>query len=93
MYRKIKLHYPTATVIEATLRAHLPAKPGDIVVVFDPTSTYIGNITILSEIDDSCPFNARFVAPVTPDPSCVLFHWTYAYKVPEGYASVEAQND
>ena len=82
---KIKLYYPTAIVIEATLRKHLPAKPGDIVLVFDPASMYISNITILYAIDtDRC--DMPFKAPIAPD-SNDIFNWTYAYKVPEGYAS------
>ena len=89
---KIKLHYPTAIVIEATIRGHLPAKPGDIVVVFDPSSTCIGNITKLVSIDGGYPTNAQFIAPISIDDSRV-YHWTYAYKVPEGYASVDYQND
>lgn len=88
--RKIKLHYPTATVIEATLRGHLPPKPRDIVLVFDPYSTFIQNITILVTIDGGS--DRPFVAPVSIDDDKV-FNWTYAYKVPEGYASVETSND
>ena len=89
--RKIKLNYPTATVIEATLRGHLPPKPRDIVLVFDPNSVAIGNITMLMSIDTG---NERmpFVAPVQID-SDRIFNWAYAYKVPEGYANVETSND
>lgn len=88
---KIKLHYPTATVIEVTLRGHIPPKPGDIVLVFDPHSIYIGNITILVSIDGGRD-DAPFVAPCNLSDERV-HNWTYAYKVPEGYASVEAPND
>lgn len=89
--RKIKLHYPTATVIEATLRGHLPPKPGDIVLVFDPYSTFIQNITILVTIDNGNPNCRPFRAPVSINDD-ELFDWTYAYKVPEGYASVETSD-
>ena len=91
MHKKIKLHYPIVIVIEATLRGHLPPKPGDIVLVFDINSSYISNITILSSIDAETT-DAPFVAPIRVDGDNT-FHWTYAYKVPEGYASVEATND
>lgn len=91
MFRKIKLHYPTVTVIEATLRGHLPPKPGDVVLVFDLNSSYISNITILFAIDVDAT-DTPFVAPIRVDGGNT-FHWTYAYKVPEGYASVETAND
>jgi len=91
MPRKIKFHYPTATVIEATLRLHLPPQPLDIVLVFDPTSMIIGNITMLVSIDTGNEQHP-FVAPVQID-SDRIFNWAYAYKVPEGYASVETSND
>ena len=90
--RKIKLHYPKATVIEATLRGHLPPKSGDIVLVFDPYSSYISNITILSAIDLDNDIGHQFMAPVAQD-EARIYSWTYAYKVPEGYASVETTND
>lgn len=90
--RTIKLHYPKATVIEATLRGHLPPKPGDIVLVFDPYSTYISNITILAAVYPDNDIGHQFAAPVAPgEPR--IYRWTYAYKVPEGYASVETTND
>ena len=92
MPKKIKLHYPTATTIEATIQLRLPPKPGDIVLIFDPNSTYIGNFTILAAIDDDSPNCMRFRAPVSID-GTAIFSWTYAYKVPEGYASVETSND
>jgi hypothetical protein len=85
---KIKFNYPIATVIEATLRLHLPAQPLDVVLVFDPDSISIGNITRLVSIDTGYP-RQQFVAPVRIDENRI-FHWTYAYKVPEGYVSVEA---
>lgn len=88
---KIKLNYPIATVIEATLRGHLPPKPGDIVLVFDQDSLYIGNFTALRAIDDDNS-TGRFMAPMTIHGS-IIYGWTYAYKVPEGYASVETTND
>lgn len=89
---KIKLHYPTAVVLEATLRLHLPPKPGDIVLVLDDYSAYIGNFTILAKIDDGNPNTMRFQAPITID-DIKIYYWTHAYKVPEGYASVETSND
>ena len=91
MHKKINLYYPIVTVIEATLRGHLPPKPGDIVLVFDTNSSYISNITILSAIDVDAT-HRPFVAPIRLDGDNT-FHWTYAYKVPEGYASVETTND
>lgn len=89
---KIKLHYPTATAIEATLRLRLPPSPGDIVLVFDPNSTYLGNFTILAAIDNNSPAGMPFRAPMTID-GTKIYSWTYAYKIPEGYASVETSND
>ena len=105
----IKLHYPTATVIEATIRKQLPPKPGDIVLVFDPSSIFIGNITILLAIVDDNPIGMSFEAPesqifdynrngmryATPaTPTDEQdLYWTCAYKVPEEYASVETSND
>lgn len=105
----IKLHRPTGTVIADTLSRQLPPKPGDIVIVFDPTSTFIGNITILLAIDSDNPIGKQFEAPVTifhndnpigmrfvapTNPSDEhIYYWAYAYKVPEGYASVETTND
>ena len=89
---KIKLHYPNATVTEATLRKRLSPKPGDIVMVFDPHSVTISNFTILSSIENDPETAERFIAPMFADTD-TLFRWTYAYKVPEGYASVEASND
>lgn len=91
MYKKIKLHYPKTTVIEATLRGHLPPKPGDIVLVFGREDVYLGNITILVSIDGGNELTP-FIAPVSLSDSHV-HHWTYAYRVPEGYASVETAND
>lgn len=91
MPRNIKLNYPLATVVEATLRGHLPPKPGDIVLVFDPDSVYIGNFTVLSAIDDN-NLTGRFMASMTIR-GTKIYGWTYAYKVPEGYASVETTND
>lgn len=87
---KIKLHYPTGDVLATTLHKQLVPQPGDIVVVFDSTSVFIGNITILSKIDASNP-NMPFVASL--DESEHTYNWTYAYKVPEGYAHVETSND
>ena len=84
---KIKLHYPTGDVLAETVRKQLVPQPGDIVVVFDPVSTFIGTISILDKIDDDNP-KMPFVAPL--DKPEQTFHWTYAYKVPDGYASVEA---
>lgn len=92
MYRKIKFHYPLATVVEATIRGHLPPKPGDVVMVFDPNSVVINNFTILVSIDNGYPTGERFIAPISLSDSYV-HHWTYAYRVPEGYASVETSND
>lgn len=92
MPRKIKLHYPNAIVLEATLRGHLPPKPGDIVLVFDPNSTYISNFTILVSIDGGNELDKPFIAPPSLGADHV-YNWTYAYKVPEGYASVETTND
>ena len=92
MPRKIKLHYPTAVVIETTIRLHLPPKPGDIALVFDPESTYLGNFTILAAIDDDNSNSMRFQAPISINDTDI-YNWTYAYKVPEGYASVETSND
>lgn len=88
---KIKLHYPMATVIEATIRRHLPPKPGDIVLVFDPDSIYIGNFTVLAAIENDNP-TGQFRAPMTIR-GTEIYGWAYAYKVPEGYASVETSND
>ena len=84
---KIKLHYPTGDVLAETVRKQLVPQPGDIVVVFDPVSIFIGTISVLDKIDDDNP-KMPFVAPI--DEPGQTFHWTYAYKVPEGYASVEA---
>lgn len=92
MRRKIKFNYPLATVVEATIRGHLPPKPGDVVMVFDPNSVVINNFTILVSIDNGYPTRERFIAPISPRADEVL-HWTYAYRVPEGYASVETSND
>lgn len=89
---KIKLHYPIATAIETTIRLHLPPKPGDIVLVFDPDSIFIGNFTVLSAIDNDSPCGMQFRAPITIN-GTKIYHWTYAYKVPEGYANVETSND
>lgn len=89
---KIKLHYPNAIVIEATLREHLSPTPGDIVLVFDPNSICINTFTILNSISDEDAGEGRFVAPFLTEPTKLL-NWTYAYKVPEGYASVETSND
>ena len=102
----IKLHYPTASVICETIRKRLTPKPGDIVLVFDPNSIFIGNITVLLGIDKDNPIGMpfevpetavhndnpngmRFVAPATPTDE-QIHYWTFAYKVPEEYASVEA---
>lgn len=87
---KIKLHHPTGDVLAETIRRQLVPRPGDIVVVFDPASIFVSNITILSQIDNSNPA-MPFMAPIDEDGD--IFRWTYAYKVPEGYASVEASND
>lgn len=92
MYRKIKFHYPLATVVEATLRGHLPPKPGDVVMVFDPDSICINNFTILVSIDGGDEMGMPFIAPVSLSDTHV-HHWTHAYKVPEGYVSVETSND
>lgn len=88
--RKIKLHYPTGDVIGETLHKRLAPQPGDIVVVFDSNSVFVGNITFLDKIDNSDP-KTPFVAPL--DDVAQIFRWTYAYKVPEEYASVETSND
>ena len=87
--RKIKLDYPTGDVIGETLYKRLAPQPGDIVVVFDPTSVFVGNITILDAIDDSDP-RTPFIAAL--DEVDQIFRWTYGYKVPEGYAHVETSN-
>lgn len=92
MNKKIKLHYPVATVVEATLRGHLPPKPGDIVLVFDPNAISMTTFTILVSIDGGNEHGKPFIAPVMTEPDYV-YHWTYAYKVPEGYAHVETSND
>lgn len=86
---KIKLNYPNGNVLAETLYRRIPPQPGDIVVVFDSSSCFIGNITILDKIDDSEDYpKMPFVAAL--DDGEDAFHWMYAYKVPEGYASVEA---
>ena len=88
--RKIKLHRPTGDVIGETLYKRLAPKPGDIVIVFDPTSVFVGNITFLDAIDDS-DTRVPFIAALDEEEQ--IFRWTYAYKVPEGYASAETSND
>ena len=87
---RIKLHRPTGDVIGETLYKRLAPQPGDIVIVFDPTSVFVGNITFLDAIDDSDP-REPFIAALDKEEQ--IFRWTYAYKVPEGYASVETTND
>ena len=88
--RKIKLDYPTGDVIGDTLHKRLAPQPGDIVIVFDPTSVFVGNITFLDAIDNNDP-RTPFIAAL--DEEEPIFRWTYAYKVPEGYAHVETPND
>lgn len=89
---KIKLNYPNGDVLAETLYRRLAPQPGDIVVVFDSSSLFISKITILDKIDDNeCYSDMPFVAAI--DDGKDVFNWTYAYKVPEGYASVETSND
>lgn len=88
--RKIKLDRPTGDVIGETLYKRLAPQPGDIVIVFDPTSVFVGNITFLDAIDNS-DSRTPFIAAL--DEAEQIFRWTYAYKVPEGYAHVETSND
>lgn len=87
---KIKLHGPVGDVLAETLYKRLAPQPGDVVIVFDPSSGYIANFTILDKIDNADP-KMPFVAPLFLGEE--NFNWTYAYKVPEGYASVETSND
>lgn len=84
---RIKLNYPTGDTIAETLYKRLAPQPGDVVIVFDSSSGYVANFTILEKIDNDDP-KMPFVAPLFLGEQ--TFHWTYAYKVPEGYASAEA---